>query len=101
MMVPESCLTLGRELALHEDWKAPVEGGLTPGTGSTLPHRNQLIPGTLCHRVLGRLEIVLGLKSNFQLLKPEASTIPMLFLARSWENLHQELSDQCAAGERT
>lgn len=78
MMVPESSLTLGRELALHEDWKAPVEGGLTPGTGSTLPRRNQLIPGALCHRMLGRLEIVLGLKSNFQLLKPEASTVPML-----------------------
>lgn len=27
MMVPETCLTLGRELALHENWKAPVKGG--------------------------------------------------------------------------
>lgn len=78
MMVPENSLTLGRELALQENWKAPVEGGLMNGKGSALPHRSQVIPGAPCHRMLGRLEIQLGLKSNLQLLKPEASTVPML-----------------------
>lgn len=58
MMVPENSLTAGGELALHENRKAPVEGGFTHGKGSTLPHRNQLIPGAPCHRMLRRLEIL-------------------------------------------
>lgn len=45
MMVPENSLTLGRELALLENWKAPVEGGWMHGKGSALPHRSQVIPG--------------------------------------------------------